>query len=167
MWTVYYNEILIIGIRGSINILSTNYVQIGVKDNKTISWVNATRLYSVANASTTTTITTTSSSPLSTLKLSSNVTKGDKVYLPYKLKNASVGDVLNLNDVVTLGSPQYTLNMKEGISPELFDLKASVVEITKEPRYQVTRKKQRCRTTKTTQVEPFQTVLMINELKLK
>lgn len=154
------------------------------KTIRPISWVNATRLYSVANASTTTTITTTSSSPLSTLKLSSNgsrdlyaifrlhnlpylVTKGDKVYLPYKLKNASVGDVLNLNDVVTLGSPQYTLNMKEGISPELFDLKASVVEITKEPRYQVTRKKQRCRTTKTTQVDPFQTVLMINELKLK
>lgn len=33
--TRQYNEILIIGIRGSINILSTNYVQIGVKDNKT------------------------------------------------------------------------------------------------------------------------------------
>ena len=147
---------------------------------KPVNWFNATRLYSIANSNTA----TTTASALSTLKLSSNgsrdlyaifrlhnlpylVTKGDKVYLPYKLKNASVGDVLNLNDVVTLGSPQYTLNMKEGISSELFDLKASVVEITKEPRYQVVRKKQRCRTTKTSQVEPFQTVLMINELKLK
>ncbi|KAK6455368.1 mitochondrial ribosomal protein, large subunit [Scheffersomyces xylosifermentans] len=94
------------------------------------------------------------------------VTKGDKVYLPFKLKNAEVGDSVVLNDVTTIGSPDFTYNKEEGISEELYELKASVVEITREPYYEVYRKKQRCRRLKTFPVEPFQTVLMINELKL-
>lgn len=142
------------------------------------NFLNTSRLLSTAIPSAATT------SPVSALKFTSNgsrdlyaimklhnlpylVTKGDKVYLPYKLKNASIGDVLNITEVTTLGSPSYTLNAKEGIAPELFELKASVVEITREPVYQVVRKKQRCRRKKTFNVEPFQTVLMINELKLK
>ncbi|KAI5959951.1 uncharacterized protein KGF55_005183 [Candida pseudojiufengensis] len=121
---------------------------------------------------------------ITTLKLSSNgsrdlyaifrlynmpylVTKGDKIYLPFKLKNVKIGDILKLNDVITLGSTSYTFNDKKGIDPSLFELQASVVEITREPLYHVIRKKQRCRRTKTFNVEPFQTVLMINELKLK
>ncbi|KAI5958771.1 hypothetical protein CANMA_004188 [Candida margitis] len=121
---------------------------------------------------------------ISALKLSSNgsrdlyaimrlynmpylVTKGDKIYLPYKMKNVKVGDVLNLNDVTTLGSTNYTLNISTGIDPSIYELQASVVEITREPLYQVVKKKPRCRRTKTFNVEPFQTVLRINELKLK
>jgi len=95
------------------------------------------------------------------------VTKGDKVYLPFKLNKAAVGDTLVLNDVVTLGSPDYTYNDDNGIDSSLFDLKASVTEITREPYYEVYRKKQRCRRLKTFPVEPYQTVLTINELKLK
>jgi hypothetical protein len=95
------------------------------------------------------------------------VTKGDKVYLPFKLNKAAVGDTLVLNDVVTLGSPDYTCNDDSGIDSSLFDLKASVTEITREPYYEVYRKKQRCRRLKTFPVEPYQTVLTINELKLK
>lgn len=94
------------------------------------------------------------------------VTKGDKVYLPFKLKNAEVGDQLVLNNVTTIGSPDYTYNDSEGIPKNLYNLKANVVEITKEPYYEVTRTKQRCRRLKTFPVQPFQTVLMINELKL-
>lgn len=95
------------------------------------------------------------------------VTKGDKVYLPFKLKNAQVGDSLILNDVVTIGSPDYTYNDESGIDPQLYELKASVTEITREPYYEVYRKKPRCRRLKTFPVEPHQTVLTINELKLK
>lgn len=94
------------------------------------------------------------------------VTKGDKVYLPFKLKNSKVGDELDLNHVTTLGSPEYTFNSDTGIDPSVFELKASIVEITREPLYQVYRTKQRCRRIKTFQVEPFQTVLMISELRL-
>lgn len=94
------------------------------------------------------------------------VTKGDKVYLPFKLANAQVGDLLVLDNVTTLGSPDFTYNNDEGIPQDLYQLKASVVEITREPYYEVYRKKQRCRRLKTFPVEPFQTVLMINELKV-
>ena len=95
------------------------------------------------------------------------VTKGDKVVLPFKLKEAEVGDLLILNDVVTLGSPEFTYNDDKAIPKELFDLKANVVEITREPYYEVYRKKQRCRRLKTFPVQNYQTILMINELKLK
>ncbi|KAK6202346.1 mitochondrial 54S ribosomal protein YmL49 [Scheffersomyces amazonensis] len=94
------------------------------------------------------------------------VTRGDKVYLPFRLKGARVGDSLLLNYVTTLGSPEYTCKIDEGIPTDLYKLKASVVEITREPYYEVYRKKQRCRRLKTFPVEPYQTVLMINELKL-
>lgn len=94
------------------------------------------------------------------------VTKGDTVVLPFKLKNAEVGDDLKLNDVTTLGSPEYTYRDNNGVSPELYQLQAKVTEITKEPYYEVYRKKQRCRRLKTFGVQPYQTMITINELKL-
>lgn len=94
------------------------------------------------------------------------VTKGDRVVLPFKLKGAEVGDQLNLNDIITVGSPEYTYNDTNGVPKEWVDLRANVVEITKEPYYEVYRKKQRCRRRKTFPVQPYQTILMINELKL-
>lgn len=95
------------------------------------------------------------------------VTKGDKVYLPFKLKNAEVGDQLVLNNVTTIGSPDYTLNDDAGIPSDLYSLKANVIEVTREPYYEVVKKKQRCRRFKRIPVQPFQTVLRIEELKLR
>lgn len=95
------------------------------------------------------------------------VTKGDKVYLPFKLKNAEVGDQLFLNNVTTIGSPDYTLNDDAGIPSDLYSLKANVIEVTREPYYEVVKKKQRCRRFKRIPVQPFQTVLRIEELKLR
>ncbi|CAH2355006.1 54S ribosomal protein L49, mitochondrial [[Candida] railenensis] len=94
------------------------------------------------------------------------VTKGDKIILPFKLKDAEVGDSLIFNQVLTLGSPQYTYHDAKGIPQEAYNIQAKVVEITREPYYEVIRKKQRCRRGKTIPVEPYQTHLMINELKL-
>ncbi|EGW29855.1 uncharacterized protein SPAPADRAFT_52714 [Spathaspora passalidarum NRRL Y-27907] len=139
------------------------------------------RMYSTATQSAAQA--TTAVSPLSSLKINSNgnqhlyaifklhnmpylVTKGDLIYLNYKLKNAEIGDELVLNDVTTLGSPSYTYTEPNGIDSSLYSLKANVVEITREPKYQVTRTKQRQRRVKTFQVENFQTVLRINELKI-
>lgn len=94
------------------------------------------------------------------------VTKGDRLVLPFKMKDAEVGDTLLLNDVTTLGSPEFTYNNSQGISEDLYDLKASVVEITKEPYYEVYRTKRRNRRVKTFPVQNYQTILMISELKL-
>lgn len=94
------------------------------------------------------------------------VTKGDKVVIPGKIKNVSVGDKLNVTNVTTLGTPNFTYTKDDGIDQGLFKLTASVVEITREPYYEVYRKKQRCRRLKTFPVENFQTVLMINDLNL-
>ncbi|CAH6719669.1 54S ribosomal protein L49, mitochondrial [[Candida] jaroonii] len=94
------------------------------------------------------------------------VTKGDKIILPTKLKGVKVGDQLDINKVTTLGSPNFTFNDNNGINKDLYNLKLNVVEITREPYYEVYRKKQRCRRLKTFPVENYQTVLTINELSL-
>lgn len=95
------------------------------------------------------------------------VTKGDRLILPYKIKNHSVGDLLKLNNVVTLGSRNFTYSDKKGIPDSVYELTATVAEITKEPMYHIVKTKQRCRRTKTLEVQPFQTHLVINELRLK
>lgn len=94
------------------------------------------------------------------------VTKGDKLVLPYKIKNHDVGDVLSLNYVTTIGSRNFTYNRAEGIPQDAFKLTATLTEITKEPKWYVYKKKPRCRRLKTVEVEPFQTHLVIDELKL-
>lgn len=58
------------------------------------------------------------------------VTKGDKVILPFKVKNAEVGDTLNLTDVRTIGSRNFKL-VDEPIDPSLYTLKATILEKTK------------------------------------
>lgn len=95
------------------------------------------------------------------------VTKGDKVVLPYKLKNAEAGDKLIVNNVTTIGSPNFTYSDNKGIKQDFYELTAKVIEITKEPYYEVYRTKPRCRRVKTFGVQPYQTILMISELKLK
>lgn len=94
------------------------------------------------------------------------VTKGDRLVLPYKIKNHDVGDILSLNYVTTIGSRNFTYNKAEGIPQEAFKLTATLTEITKEPKWYVYKKKPRCRRLKTVEVEPFQTHLIIDELKL-
>lgn len=94
------------------------------------------------------------------------VSKGDKIYLPYKLKNVEVGDILKLNNVTTLGSPNYSYNDKNGISEDKYVLKATIVEITRAPSRELIKKTPRCRRVKTVLISIFQTVLMITELKL-
>lgn len=94
------------------------------------------------------------------------VTKGDRIILPYKIKNHEVGDVLKLGNVTTIGSRNFTYNRSEGIPQSEFKLTATLTEITKEPKYYVYKKKPRCRRLKTVEVEPFQTHLVIDELKL-
>lgn len=94
------------------------------------------------------------------------VTKGDTLVLPYKIRNHKVGDMLKLSEVITIGSRNFTYNDDLGIPESAYKLTATLTEITREPKYQVYKKKQRCRRLKTVDVEPFQTHLVINELKL-
>lgn len=58
------------------------------------------------------------------------VTQGDKVILPFRMKQADVGDTLKLTDVTTLGSRNFTLR-DDPIDPSLYNLKATVIEKTK------------------------------------
>lgn len=94
------------------------------------------------------------------------VTKGDRLILPYKMRNLNVGDVLRLDNVTTLGSRNFTFTNSQGIPLLAFSLTATLTEITREPKYFVQKKRQRCRRIKTVEVEPFQTHLTISELRI-
>lgn len=94
------------------------------------------------------------------------VTKGDKLILPYRIKDLNVGDVLHIDRVLTLGSRNFTYNDDEGIPETAYALTATVTEVTREPLYHVYKKKPRCRRLKTVNVQPYQTHLVISELKV-
>ncbi|KAH3670570.1 hypothetical protein OGAPHI_001085 [Ogataea philodendri] len=94
------------------------------------------------------------------------VTKGDEMILPFRLKHAQVGDVLNFNDVTTIGSRNYTFHLKEAIDPSIFTIKAVVVEKTKKPMYVKEITKRRDRHVRHVPVKHDYTVLRVSELKL-
>ncbi|KAG7731132.1 hypothetical protein KL948_003412 [Ogataea haglerorum] len=94
------------------------------------------------------------------------VTKGDEMILPFRLKNAEVGDVLNFHDVTTIGSRNYTYNLSGSIDPSIFTIKAVVVEKTKKPMYVKEITKRRNRHTRHVKVKHDYTVLRVSELKL-
>ena len=60
------------------------------------------------------------------------VTEGDKVILPFRMKNVEVGDILKLNDVTTIGSRNYKL-IDYPIDESVYSLQAVVTEKTKRP----------------------------------
>ncbi|KAI5809727.1 putative aconitate hydratase [Peziza echinospora] len=95
------------------------------------------------------------------------VTTGDTVTLPFLLKDVSVGDVLRLTHASILGSRDYTIKGDPWVNPELFELRARVVEVTAEPMRLKIKKKQRNRRTKTVKSKHSYTVLRIGELLLK
>lgn len=93
------------------------------------------------------------------------MTEGDKVILPFKVKEADVGDVLSLTDVVTIGSRNYRL-VDYPIDSSLYTLKATVLEKTKrafEVREVTKRRNRRVRHAKS---KGDLTVIRISELKL-
>lgn len=93
------------------------------------------------------------------------VTEGDKVTLPFKVKQAEVGDVLSFNDVTTIGSRNYKL-MDYPIDPSLYTLKATIIEKTKRA-FQVREvTKRRNRKVRHATSKGDLTILRISELKV-
>lgn len=93
------------------------------------------------------------------------VTLGDRVILPFKLKQAEVGDILNLNDVTTIGSRNYKV-VDYPIESSLYTLKATVLEKTKRA-FQVREvTKRRNRKVRHAKSKGDLTILRISELRL-
>lgn len=93
------------------------------------------------------------------------VTEGDTVILPFRLKEAEVGDVLDIYNVTTLGSRNYTV-VGEPIDKSLYSIKATVIEKTKNPLYIKEVTKRRNRHVRHIPVQHDKTILRISELKI-
>ncbi|KAG0137627.1 ribosomal protein L21-like protein [Tuber indicum] len=92
------------------------------------------------------------------------VTPGDKVVLPFLLKDVRVGDTLRLTHATTLGSRDYTMKGNPYIDERLFECRATLIEETAEPLRKKEKKKRRTRRTKTVKSKHRYSVLMIKEL---
>lgn len=93
------------------------------------------------------------------------VTEGDKVFLPFRMKHAEIGDTLTFNDVISIGSRNYIFAGKP-IDPQLFSIKATVIEKTKQPYYVKEVTKRRQRHVRHIPVKHDLTVLRVSELRL-
>ncbi|KAH8144751.1 uncharacterized protein LAJ45_11252 [Morchella importuna] len=95
------------------------------------------------------------------------VTVGDLVRLPFRLKDAAVGDSLRITHASVLGSRDYTLKGSPWIDPALFTCRARVVEETSEPMRVKEKTKRRNRRIKKVKSKHRYTVLRISELVVK
>ncbi|KAH0608993.1 uncharacterized protein H6S33_001221 [Morchella sextelata] len=95
------------------------------------------------------------------------VTVGDLVRLPFRLKDAAVGDSLRITHASVLGSRDYTLKGSPYIDPALFECRARVVEETSEPMRVKEKTKRRNRRIKKVKSKHRYTVLRISELVVK
>ncbi|CCF55579.1 hypothetical protein KAFR_0A01410 [Kazachstania africana CBS 2517] len=93
------------------------------------------------------------------------VTKGDKVILPFKMKQADVGDTLHLTDVITLGSRNYKM-VEYPIDRSLYTLTATVLEKTKRKFHIREVTKRRNRRVRHAKSKGDLTVIRISELKV-
>lgn len=93
------------------------------------------------------------------------VTVGDVMTLPYHLKTANVGDVLNFTDVTTIGSRNFTYH-HEPINPNVVSVKAVVIEKTKLPMRirEVTKRRQR--KIRHAISKPHKTLLRVTDIKI-
>ncbi|CCK68620.1 mitochondrial 54S ribosomal protein bL21m KNAG_0B01770 [Huiozyma naganishii CBS 8797] len=91
------------------------------------------------------------------------VTVGDTVILPFKMKDANLGDTLCLTDVARIGSRNYTL-AGGPIDQSLYTLKATVIEKTKRKFETREITKRRHRRVRTVAKKGDLTLLRINEL---
>lgn len=73
------------------------------------------------------------------------VTKGDLVNLPFRMHQAEIGDVINFDNIDTVGSRNFTYHMDGGIDAGKVSISGVVVEKTKKPMTikEVTKKRDR------------------------
>jgi len=94
------------------------------------------------------------------------VTAGDRVELPYLLKDTQVGDTIRFNKLTQLGSRDHTIEGSPYIDQSLFTCEARVLEKTKQPMKFMEKTKKRQRRVKTVKSKPDVTVLRITKLEL-
>jgi ribosomal protein L21 len=94
------------------------------------------------------------------------VTEGDEVRIPVDFKTLEVGDVLNLNEVSTIGSRDHTLTGGPRIDPSVFNIRAVVIEKTKVKHRVLEKTRRRRRHVRHVVVKPPLTVLRISQLSV-
>ncbi|QPG76815.1 hypothetical protein FOA43_004209 [Brettanomyces nanus] len=94
------------------------------------------------------------------------ITEGDEIILPFRMKHADIGDVLEFTDITTLGSRNYTYHMKKGVDPSFASIKGVILEKTKSPMYIKEVTKRRNRHVRHVEVKHDLTKIRITQLKL-
>jgi large subunit ribosomal protein L21 len=94
------------------------------------------------------------------------VTEGDTILIPVRVRDVEVGDVLNFDQVSTIGSRDYTLTGSPRIDRDVFSIKGVVVEKTRVRREVTEKTKRRRRHVRHVVIKNPLTVIRISELKV-
>lgn len=93
------------------------------------------------------------------------ITKNDKVIVN-RLRDVSIGDVLELNRVRELGSADYLIKGAPYVSEQFYTIKATVMEHTKSKMIQIVKKKRRKGYRRTLTHKQMHTILRISEVEI-
>ncbi|CAN6674100.1 large ribosomal subunit protein bL21m [Trichomonascus vanleenenianus] len=94
------------------------------------------------------------------------VQEGDLVTLPVRMSDVQIGDVLNFDQVSSIGSRDYTLTGAPRIDPSAFTIKGTVVEKTREKREVEGKTKPRRRHVRHIVKKNCLTAIRINQLEV-
>lgn len=94
------------------------------------------------------------------------VTEGDKIILPVKMRDVKIGDILNFDQVSVIGSRDYTLTGGPRIDRNVFSIKGTVIEKTREKREVEGKTKRRRRHVRNIVKKNALTVIRISDLKV-
>ncbi|RUS22339.1 ribosomal protein L21-like protein [Endogone sp. FLAS-F59071] len=93
------------------------------------------------------------------------ITKNDMVIVN-RLRDVSIGDVLELNRVRELGSADYLVKGAPYVSEQFYTIKATVIEHTKSKMIQIVKKKRRKGYRRTLTHKQTHTILRISEVEI-
>ncbi|KAF9914383.1 hypothetical protein BX616_008418 [Lobosporangium transversale] len=94
------------------------------------------------------------------------ITKNDIIVLD-RLKDVSLGDVIELNQIKELGSKDYAIKGQPYVSPEYYSIKATVIEQPKGKMVETFKKKRRKHFQRRYHIKPLHTLLRVSELEVK
>ena len=93
------------------------------------------------------------------------VSRQDRIVL-HRLKDVKVGDILKLDRIRELGSPDFTIKGQPWINPKFCHVEACVIEHGRGAKVEAKKPKKRKGHQKNKTIKPLTTTLLIRDIKL-
>lgn len=93
------------------------------------------------------------------------VSRQDRIIM-HRLKDVKIGDVIKLDRIREIGSPNFTIKGNPWINPEYFSIEACVIEQGRGAKVNAKEPKKRKGHQKNSTIKPLTTTLLIKDIKI-